>query len=265
MHAKLLLTGIYFFIFTINSFTQSYHISIKNGVFVNDYNYEFDVIIKSTDENFELTSYQISLVYFLSVRHELSFSYINETSDLEIYPSAGIGVFANSNGQKVLTFGSFPGSEIIGESEKRIGRFKLTSNKSLKERNNFIYWNFNGIIITILTGAGFNNITNPANHFPSAEIYRFDIEQDDIELLQNYPNPFNPLTTIKYKIPSESFVQLKIFNVLGEELKTLVNEFHLPGFYEVKFNAGSLPSGYYIYSLYSNNNVIENKKMILVK
>ncbi len=93
-----------------------------------------------------------------------------------------------------------------------------------------------------------------------------------IQVEQNYPNPFNPSTIIKYQIPVNNvFVQLKIFNVLGKEVKTLVNGIQAAGIHEVKFNASNLSSGIYFYSLKTTNgtgskgNYIITKKMVLIK
>ncbi len=83
-------------------------------------------------------------------------------------------------------------------------------------------------------------------------------------LSQNYPNPFNPTTTIKYQIPELSFVTLKVYDVLGKEVTTLVNEEKPAGEYEVKFNATGLPSGIYFYRLHAGN-YVETKKMVLMK
>jgi len=83
-------------------------------------------------------------------------------------------------------------------------------------------------------------------------------------LLQNYPNPFNPTTVISYQIPQQGFVTLKIFDVLGREVATLVNEEKPAGRYEVNFNAVGLASGVYIYRM-KVNDFIESKKMILLK
>ncbi|MBK6772239.1 MAG: T9SS type A sorting domain-containing protein [Ignavibacteria bacterium] len=69
-------------------------------------------------------------------------------------------------------------------------------------------------------------------------------------LLQNYPNPFNPVTVISYNIAVAGFVELKIYDVLGNEVKTLVKEKQNAGSYSVDFNAGDLPSGVYFYSLW---------------
>lgn len=91
-----------------------------------------------------------------------------------------------------------------------------------------------------------------------------DVEIKDYNLLQNYPNPFNPTTTIKYQIPKESFVTLKVFDVLGNEVETLVNENKNIGSYQVEFNASSLSSGVYFYKL-TTNGFSDTKKLILIK
>ncbi len=90
------------------------------------------------------------------------------------------------------------------------------------------------------------------------------------ELLQNYPNPFNPTTTIKYSIPNnagvetQDFASLRIYNILGEEIATLVNEKQAPGEYSVQFDASGLPSGVYFYTLRVGD-FTATKKMILLK
>jgi hypothetical protein len=86
----------------------------------------------------------------------------------------------------------------------------------------------------------------------------------NFELAQNYPNPFNPTTTIRYKIPTESFVKIKIYNALGEEVRTLVNEVQKYGIYEVQFIPGNIASGIYFYTLQAEQNVL-SRKMIYVK
>ena len=81
---------------------------------------------------------------------------------------------------------------------------------------------------------------------------------------QNYPNPFNPSTKISYSIKEEGLVTLKVYDVLGKELATLVNENKPEGNYEVDFNASQLPSGMYIYKLQAGS-FSEVKKMLLTK
>ena len=83
-------------------------------------------------------------------------------------------------------------------------------------------------------------------------------------LSQNYPNPFNPSTTISYSIPKESFVTLKIYDVLGRELQTLVTGEKPPGKYKIIFYAKKYSSGIYFYVMHAGD-FIETKKLILVK
>ncbi len=84
------------------------------------------------------------------------------------------------------------------------------------------------------------------------------------DLLQNFPNPFNPTTLIKFSIPKSEFVQIKIYDILGTEIKTLVNEFIESGYHEFEFEAIDLPSGVYLYRITSGN-YSETKKMLLLK
>ena len=82
-------------------------------------------------------------------------------------------------------------------------------------------------------------------------------------LSQNYPNPFNPETVIQYSIPEKSYVNLKLYDVLGREITTLVNEFKSSGDYSVKFNCKNLADGVYIYRLQAGNYDVSRKLIIL--
>ena len=87
----------------------------------------------------------------------------------------------------------------------------------------------------------------------------------EYEIYQNYPNPFNPVTLIKYQIPvNNNFVEIKIYNILGKEVKTLVNEVQNSGIHEVEFNASNLSSGVYFYTLKAGS-YSATKKMIFMK
>jgi hypothetical protein len=83
-------------------------------------------------------------------------------------------------------------------------------------------------------------------------------------LNQNYPNPFNPSTTISYFVPKESFVSIKIYDFLGREVTTLVSEMKSTGSYDLRFDASSIPSGTYFYTMIAVNYSI-TKKMLLLK
>jgi len=83
-------------------------------------------------------------------------------------------------------------------------------------------------------------------------------------LYQNYPNPFNPATKITFDLPHSDYVTLKIYDILGREIKTIVNEYKAAGRYTVDFNSGGLASGIYFYKLTSEN-ISLTKKMVLTK
>lgn len=86
----------------------------------------------------------------------------------------------------------------------------------------------------------------------------------EYSLVQNYPNPFNPRTNIKFQLPKSGFVTLKVYDILGKEITTLINEDKAQGQYEVNFDASSLASGVYIYTINAGD-FNSTKKMILVK
>jgi hypothetical protein len=91
-----------------------------------------------------------------------------------------------------------------------------------------------------------------------------EIVVNSFNLEQNYPNPFNPTTNIKYSVPENGFVKLAVYNLIGEEVKVLVNGQLNPGFYEIEFDAAYLPSGIYFYRIQAGN-FNQTKKMILLK
>lgn len=110
-----------------------------------------------------------------------------------------------------------------------------------------------GALYKSTTGGGITSINNISETLPKNFI-----------LMQNYPNPFNPTTTIDYSIPKESFVTIKVYDMLGREVATLINEEKNAGEYSVKFNGSILASGVYLYRMKAGN-FIQTKKMILMK
>jgi endonuclease/exonuclease/phosphatase family metal-dependent hydrolase len=114
---------------------------------------------------------------------------------------------------------------------------------------------------------------NASDHFPKVTDYSFLLPTviDEGEhtptgfmLEQNFPNPFNPTTSIQYEVGSQQFVSLKVYDVLGNEIATLVNEELPADDYDLNFDATGLPSGLYFYQLKAGN-FIETKKMVLLK
>lgn len=102
-------------------------------------------------------------------------------------------------------------------------------------------------------------ITNNTSVKNDAENYL-----SEFYLSNNYPNPFNPSTKITYSIPYRSFVTIKVFDALGNEIAALVKEEMFAGIYEIDFDAGGLTNGVYFYQL-ATNNYVKTKKMILIK
>ena len=83
-------------------------------------------------------------------------------------------------------------------------------------------------------------------------------------LKQNYPNPFNPSTVISYGLPKRSFVELNVYNILGNKVASLVKSVQDAGMHSLRFDGRNLPSGMYIYRLKAGSNLIA-KKMLLIK
>ena len=104
------------------------------------------------------------------------------------------------------------------------------------------------------------------NEFEELVTSQNDITNEllNFKLYQNYPNPFNPATKIAYSIPQRSFVILEVYNVLGNEVSTLVSEDKPAGEYQVEFNGSGLTSGIYLYNLQAGS-YSETKKMIMMK
>lgn len=110
---------------------------------------------------------------------------------------------------------------------------------------------------------------NEVGFWYSTRVYvGIEAEEDQLpkkfELYQNYPNPFNPVTHIKYAVPKLSQVRIEIYNILGQKVRTLLNEEKPPGYYVVEFDASSLASGFYIYKMQADG-FVNIRKMIVTK
>ena len=142
------------------------------------------------------------------------------------------------------------------------------------------YWRFDEFEDLGVNGGGADDIRDfsvNANHadaeglptlVPSGALVSVSKEDavlpDKFYLAQNYPNPFNPSTTISFSLPEVSYVSLKVFNALGEEIETLVTKELSAGSYKYDWNAINRPSGVYFYKLQTGN-FVQTKKMILLK
>ncbi|MFZ1280312.1 MAG: T9SS type A sorting domain-containing protein [Ignavibacteriaceae bacterium] len=133
---------------------------------------------------------------------------------------------------------------------------------------------FGGVIFTTqFIGSGQFTIPNPdalqqakllVNYTNATDVEEDNLVADNFSLSQNYPNPFNPATSIQYSIAKNEFVSLKVYDVLGREVTTLINEEVSAGNYNVSFNASGLTSGIYFYTL-SAGKISQTKSMILLK
>jgi len=112
----------------------------------------------------------------------------------------------------------------------------------------------NGLVIKTTTGGILTDFTNISSEIPI-----------DFSLSQNYPNPFNPKTVISYELRITSDAELKVFDVLGNEVAELVNEKQNAGSFSVEFDGSGFASGIYFYSLYVDENLFDSKRMILLK
>ncbi len=111
-----------------------------------------------------------------------------------------------------------------------------------------------GVILKTYSGGVMVNINNYS-----------EITPDKYALNQNYPNPFNPKTIINYQCSMFNYVELKVYDALGNEVAVLVNEMKKAGSYEVEFDGNNFASGIYFYRLTVNGNIIDTKRMILLK
>ncbi|MDL1893747.1 T9SS type A sorting domain-containing protein [Sphingobacteriales bacterium CHB3] len=131
----------------------------------------------------------------------------------------------------------------------------------------------NGASVTVVATDTLQPISGTINISPNSTTWsgplptsvRVDGESPlDVALKQNYPNPFNPSTTIEYQVATVEFVSLKVYNLLGQEVATLVDEELSSGIYAIPFDAGNLASGTYVYRLQVGD-AVQTKKLTLLK
>jgi hypothetical protein len=152
------------------------------------------------------------------------------------------------NGSIIASAGTYGTKELLKKNPLTAGTYYIRAYKSSGQGSYGIKFSN-------------NDITDPLT----------DVKKDETEIIptsfslsQNYPNPFNPATTIKYDLPQNSNVTLKVYDILGKEVATLVNENEQAGTYTVKFNANNLASGIYFYRINAGS-FSQTKKFILMK
>ena len=139
------------------------------------------------------------------------------------------------------------------------GKFILKKNDRISSLTGVMYFSFLRYKFVPRTDADFGTITSVEGD-PSLA----DGRVERFSLAQNYPNPFNPSTLIRYEIPSAVNVKLVVYNLLGQEVRTLVNEMQAPGAHTIRFDGSTLASGMYLYRLQAGK-FTEVRKMVMVK
>lgn len=157
-------------------------------------------------------------------------------------------VTSYNGNMQTWTYQSFDITTFTNSSANVRIRFRLTSDGSL----NYDGWYVDDIKIT-----GYQSI-------PTGIGNNWNVTPNKFALEQNFPNPFNPTSQINYSVAKEGLVRITIFDLLGREVKTLVNEVKAPGYYAVDFDGTNLSSGMYFYKM-EGNGFVDTKKMMLVK
>jgi photosystem II stability/assembly factor-like uncharacterized protein len=228
---------------------------------------------------------QISYKFWIS-------SISQEISDYTAYYTSGNGTFV-SLGSATVEFANVVPVELISFTAE-VNESLVTLNwQTATEINNLGFeierstnnkdWAIIGFVRGIGNSESLNHYTFTDNNLGGATKFYYRLKQMDINgkfeysnvieveaipanyvLYQNYPNPFNPSTKIRYQLSDESKVVIKLYDILGNEVSTLVNEVKQPGVYEVELNAQNLASGTYIYRLVSGG-FTETRKMVLLR
>src|SRR5690606_31348063 len=192
---------------------------------------------------------------------------------LEVFFFSGNKSFPDSSKIKLISFGSAKDYDIELNyvTKNGVGRFgdfniQLTENTS----HTFIpdWTDLSGKELQVLVDTGndgtIDDTLSLKNEVTGINDEGSLLTPGNYNLAQNYPNPFNPVTTIRYSIPENSNVLLKVYDILGNEIAVLVNEEKQAGVYEITFNGSSLSSGVYFYKLTAGN-FSDTKKLILLK
>ena len=268
--------------------------NIVNGSIL--YGFTYDFVLADTTLIGIHQEYDLTAIYYCGINSgfiqndifqpdwklSLSGSYYHQliVNKNNIYVGAGDGIYLSSN------FGVT--WKQIGLADKRIYNLVLSGTNLIAQTNAGMFKSFDGgynwsslnlsldkIIELELCGDNLIALTY-AHDYSHYQLWKrsfneliTDLKEEQIlpdkfSLSQNYPNPFNPLSTIGYQIPQRSFVSLKVYDILGKEVATLVTEEKPAGRYEVHFNGENFSSGIYFYKLQAGN-YSSIKKMVLIK
>jgi len=160
----------------------------------------------------------------------------------DIFQYSGISPSASPTLSPRLFYG-YPGGDLDGDGKREYAFVNYSSD--------FSVWQDDGYVFIIEN----QTVTNVEDENLNVKGYY---------LAQNYPNPFNPLTNIKFQIGEDGFVNLSVFNIMGQKIKDILNEFRKAGKYSVLFDASDLTSGVYFYTMKANN-FTQTRKLLLIK
>ncbi|MGF1669172.1 MAG: T9SS type A sorting domain-containing protein [Balneolaceae bacterium] len=213
-------------------------------------------------------------IFDINTREEIASIEIESAgSDIAYDPNAG-KVYINSGGVRVIDCSTFqldPDILIEGNffamnfsANEAQPRFYLADAKDFSVNGEVFIHDTQGSLVTSF----------PTGIIPGDILFIYDstVTTNEglasetpgrIRLNQNYPNPFNPSTVISFELPAAANVELKVFDITGREVATLVNEIRTAGMHQVQFDASNLASGMYLYRLKSNNNVLTRKLTLL--
>jgi hypothetical protein len=170
----------------------------------------------------------------------------------------------NNSGLDATLRINYDDSELNGlnESGLRIYKSPDGSDNSWEHMGGSVNATDNYVEVSGISDFSYWTIADVGNTLPVEEEH-LDYTPTEFALHQNYPNPFNPETTIRFELPSESFINITIYNAIGEEVVNLVNEQLGTGIYSVRFNGANLSSGIYFYHLSAGSKVFTEKMMLL--
>jgi hypothetical protein len=183
-------------------------------------------------------------------------------------PCADVNPIYHYSGDPVNSFGWINNYPCDQRMWTNVGPFTLPQNEKVDIWTAYIVGRGNDNLNSVTK---LKEYTLAANNFYASNFTQLPTGVKDekitlrnYELYQNYPNPFNPTTTLRYSIPKDGVVTLKIYNILGQKVAVLVNEYQKANDYQIQFDSKGLASGVYIYRLQVND-FSQSKKMILLK
>jgi hypothetical protein len=273
--------------------TENYSIQMKDykdqNAFISFYNSNKSFMVsRSTVQNTDNDRYyfdgglsvtnpdqQLKNINLLNILNETTQEKVFFINELELAQADSVKIFnSDDNTLDLISYGSAKEYqlELNLASSSGLGRFKNSTIQLSQNTTHKIVPNWadiNNSSLTILVDEGNEGTIDDTLEIENqvtgiGEDQGLLLTPNNYNLAQNYPNPFNPVTTIQYSIPQRSNVTLKVYDILGNEVATLVNEEKDRGVYSVNFDASHLASGMYLYRLQAGS-FIETKKMILIK